>query len=326
MNEKELRAKMVETADSYYGAKQGSAKHKKIVNTFNTLQPDGWAMTYDAPWCATFASAIAILVIGKDLAKKYFPLSANCGTIITKAKSLKIWKESDSYVPKAGDWILYDWDDSGKGDNKNGPDHVGIVKAATKKEILVIEGNKNKAVGERKVPINGRYIRGFVIPDYKAAAKAVTLSKRPTGKEMVDLARKQLGKGYKKFCAAYGKATSWCEIFIWWLFTTKNMPIKKTSFARRAAKWFAEHYEHISMKDAKAGDVVFFTSKAKGRNKMIGMVTHVGLIRKKGTSTICYTIEGNVNGDGNWKKSEVAEKTRGLNYVWGIFRPKYREK
>lgn len=338
-SEKSLRAKVVDTARNYLGAKQGSAKHKKIVDTFNTVKPDGWAMTYTAPWCATFASAIAILAVGKDFAKKYFPLSANCVTIINTAKVMRIWKEADNYVPQAGDWILYDWQDTGKGDNTGSPDHVGIVETASKKEILVIEGNKNKAVGERKVPVNGRYIRGFVVPDYAKIAKEKNELSKPTGKLMVDLANKQLGKGYKKYCAAYGKSTSWCQIFMWWLFDTKHMKYIKTTFARKAAKWCHEHWTRVPMKDAKAGDVVFFSAKKGGDKSKIKWtdVTHVGLIRKKSAKIddkknkgkkvlVCYTIEGNVNGGGNWKKSEVAKKTRRKSYVWAVFRPPYKSK
>ena len=167
--ERELRNELVSTAESYLGTKQGSAKHKAIIDIFNQVKPDGWAMTYSAYWCAAFASAMAIKAFGIDKAKKYFPLSANCGTIISKAKSMGIWVESDSYVPKPGDWILYDWDDSGRGDNVGGPDHVGIVKEATRK-IEVIEGNYSKAVKERTLSVNGRYIRGFVTPKYSAMA------------------------------------------------------------------------------------------------------------------------------------------------------------
>ena len=127
-------------------------------------------MTYSAYWCAAFASACAIKAFGIDQAKKYFPLSANCGTIVSKAKKMGIWVENDAYIPKAGDWILYDWDDSGKGDNVGGPDHVGIVESVSRSKIVVIEGNKSKAVGERTLSINGRYIRGFVTPKYSAMA------------------------------------------------------------------------------------------------------------------------------------------------------------
>ena len=173
---KMLRNKLVDTAKSYLGAKQGSAKHKAIIDVFNTVKPDGWAMTYTAYWCAAFASGIAIKTFGKTDAKKYFPLSANCGTIITKAKKLGIWKESDAYKPEPADWVLYDWQDSGKGDNTGGPDHVGIVEKVANGKITVIEGNKRNsagqsAVGERTIAVNGQYIRGFVLPDYAKMAE-----------------------------------------------------------------------------------------------------------------------------------------------------------
>ena len=168
--EQELRNKLVSVATFYLGAKQGSSQHKDIIRIFNQVKPDGWAMTYLAAWCAAFASACAIKAFGIDKAKKYFPLSANCGTIISKARNMGIWVENDAFVPEKGDWILYDWDDSGRGDNKGGPDHVGIVEKVSGSKIVVIEGNKSKAVGERTLSINGRYIRGFVTPKYSAMA------------------------------------------------------------------------------------------------------------------------------------------------------------
>lgn len=174
MTEKEARQKIVKLAESYLGTKQGSKAHKKIIDKFNEVKPDGWAMTYNAFWCAAFASAMAIMAFGKKTAAKYFPLSAKCGNIITKAKAKKIWKESDSYKPKAGDWILYDWQDSGKGDNTGSPDHVGIVRSVKGSTIHVIEGNKNKEVAERVLQVNGKYIRGYVLPKYEALAKAKT--------------------------------------------------------------------------------------------------------------------------------------------------------
>ena len=172
--EKQLRNQLIKTAKSFMGAREGSAKHKELINIFNQIKPDGWAMTYSAAWCAAAASAFAIKTFGVSKAKKYFPLSANCGTIITKAKKMGIWVESDSHVPKRGDWILYDWDDSGRGDNVGGPDHVGTVDKVSGSKIYVIEGNKSDAVGERILAVNGRYIRGFVAPKYSAMAKGKT--------------------------------------------------------------------------------------------------------------------------------------------------------
>ena len=105
--EQELRNKLVSTAAYYLGVKQGSAQHKAIIDIFNQVKPDGWAMTYSAYWCAAFASACAIKAFGINQAKKYFPLSANCGTIVSKAKKMNIWSyvEPINMTPR---WIHID--------------------------------------------------------------------------------------------------------------------------------------------------------------------------------------------------------------------------
>lgn len=172
MTEKELRKKVVATAQKYMKAKEGNANHKHLMDVFNTVKPDGGKMTYTAPWCAAFVSAIEIIALGKADAKKICPLSYNCGTIITKAKKMGCWIESDSYKPKEGEWILYDWDDSGKGDDKGGADHVGIVEKVNGSEIVVIEGNKSDMVDRRKMKVNGRYIRGYVAIPYGKIASS----------------------------------------------------------------------------------------------------------------------------------------------------------
>jgi len=158
------RQQFVQTAVSYLGAVRGSAKHRRLIDIFNQHKPDGWPMNYVAPWCAASVSAWAYeLGIGNLI-----PVSANCGTMVSKAKQMGIWIESDSYTPSPGDLILYDWQDSGYGDNAGGPDHVGVVVSVGGGMITVIEGNKGAAsvVGYRSVPINGRYIRGFVRPNF----------------------------------------------------------------------------------------------------------------------------------------------------------------
>jgi LysM repeat protein len=184
------REQVVKIAESFIGCVRGDARHKEIIDTFNKLQPDGWPMNYVAAWCAAFVSAIAILVFGKTQAAKLFPLSANCGTIIYKAKKMGIWVERDSYIPSPGDWIIYDWDDTGKGEDTTGADHVGIVKSVSGGKITVIEGNRNDKCAYREIPVDGRYIRGFVTPNYPASTStskppattnpATTTTKKPT--------------------------------------------------------------------------------------------------------------------------------------------------
>lgn len=176
-----VRAGMVSLAESYVGCVRGDSKHKEIVNIFNTVQPDGWPMNYTAAWCATFVSALAIKKFGKDKAKTYFPLSANCKNIINRSKEKGIWVENDAYVPSPGDWIIYDWDDNGVGEDTTGYNHVGIVKSVANGKITVIEGNKNDKCATREIKVNDRYTRGFVHPKYGAlTGTVVTPAVKPT--------------------------------------------------------------------------------------------------------------------------------------------------
>ena len=96
----ELRNKLVRYAQSYLGAKQGDAKHKKIIDIFNSIKPlpDGWSMNYSAAWCAAFVSACAH-ACGFD---SIIPESANCGVMMTKA--MKIYQEGTGKSGSYGMW------------------------------------------------------------------------------------------------------------------------------------------------------------------------------------------------------------------------------
>jgi len=177
MTEAEARNKLIKVAKSYIGSNQYSSNHAELVSIFNSVKPDGYTLKRSDPWCAGGLSAAAIQAFGKDVAKKYFPLSASCPLMITKAKKLDIWIENDAHKPKKGESILYDWDDSGRGNNTGSPDHVGLcveIKAST---IEVLEFNYHGSVGYREIKVNQIYIRGYFSPDYAAIAKALTKKK-----------------------------------------------------------------------------------------------------------------------------------------------------
>lgn len=177
-SEKQLRRKVINTAKKYVGIKQWCSQHKKLVDLFNTVKPDGARMTYDAPWCACFASAVEIEALGSVGARRICPLSFNCGTIVSRSKEMGTWVENDNYIPEESDWILYDWQDTGRGQNTGIPDHVGIVESVKDGIITVIEGNKGttKQCARRRLNVGGRYIRGFVhIPYERLATKKKTL-------------------------------------------------------------------------------------------------------------------------------------------------------
>ena len=76
---------------------------------------------------------------------------------------------------------MYDWDDNGAGDCTGYPEHVGLVEAVDGNTITVIEGNMSDKVGERKLQVNGRYIRGYCLPDYASKAGSVPSGNSSSG-------------------------------------------------------------------------------------------------------------------------------------------------
>ena len=62
-----------------------------------------------------------------------------------------VWEENDGHVPKLGEGVLYDWEDTGIGDNTGNPDHVGTVTYVNQASgyFVVTEGNFGNAVKKR---------------------------------------------------------------------------------------------------------------------------------------------------------------------------------
>lgn len=197
--ESENRKRIVATAKSYIGTVGGSTNHAAILHFFNSVKPQGYTAHKSDPWCAEFVSACAIQTFGKKDAITYFPLTASCPRMVVEAKAKSIFVERDSYVPKKGDWILYDWNDSGKGDNKNPPDHVGMIETVKDGVMTVIEGNMgsgNGKVGRRTIKVNGVNIRGFVTPHYdRIKAKVKLKSTKEVAKEVI---RGEWGNGAER--------------------------------------------------------------------------------------------------------------------------------
>lgn len=162
------REKVVKILDSWLGLKEADGSHKRIIDIYNKISPlpAGYKMKYTDAWCAATASA-AFHEAGLD---QIFPSECSCSRMIEKAKKMGVWVENDAFIPQPGDAVLYDWQDSGIGDNTGAPDHVGIVKKVEAGYIYVIEGNYSDSVKIRKLQINGKYIRGFVTPKFTASS------------------------------------------------------------------------------------------------------------------------------------------------------------
>ena len=171
------RQHFVETAKKYLGYNEDDGSHMTILNIYNnglSKAVSKWGtrnvkMWSTAHWCSCYVSAMAMVAGCDDIV----PIEISCYYHRVIAERNGIWVESDSYVPKAGDLIIYDWDDNGVGDNRGSEDHIGIVVSCDGKTIQTIEGNtsghgsgegyKGKVAYHYR-PVNGRYIRGFIVP------------------------------------------------------------------------------------------------------------------------------------------------------------------
>ena len=197
MTETQIRQSVVAAAKAWLGCKESDGSHRKIVDVYNSHRPlaRGYALKYTDAWCAGFVSAVAIRLALTDI----MPTEVGVGEMIKLYQRLGRWKESDSYIPTPGDVIMYAWGDNGVGDCTGGASHVGIVVACDGKTITVIEGNKNDAVGYREIAVNGRYIRGFGLPDYASKAtedEPVTPApKEPKKEDTITMELRMLKRG-----------------------------------------------------------------------------------------------------------------------------------
>ncbi len=158
------RQAMVAKMQSWIGKNEVDGSFREIIDIYNSHTPRarGYKLQYSDEWCAGTVSAAAIATGNTNAV----PLEVSCHYMIEGAKAKGIWVENDSYVPQGGDIILYDWQDSGIGDNTGNPDHVGVVEYTSGGIIHVIEGNNGEKVARRELSVNGRYIRGFIVPKY----------------------------------------------------------------------------------------------------------------------------------------------------------------
>lgn len=173
ITEKQLRQEVCDTINAWVGGTKGSAIHKEILKIYNSQKPlpIGYIVKDNDAWCAATVSA-TWLKIG---IAKYTGTECSCSRFIEVAKKLDIWVESDSYTPKIGDAVIYYWGDNGIGECNYGTSHIGIVTAVSGNIFTVTEGNMGSGiVGKRNMQVNGRYIRGFITPDYKAIAKKIS--------------------------------------------------------------------------------------------------------------------------------------------------------
>ena len=159
--------KVLELARAWIGKNEADGSHKEIIDIYNAHLPlaRGYKVKYTDSWCATFVSAVAIKLGYTDI----IPTECGCEKMIDSFKAINRWIENENRTPKPGNIIFYDYQDKEDYENTDcvgWSDHVGIVESVSDGIITLIEGNYDDAVKRRNLAVNGRYIRGYGVPNY----------------------------------------------------------------------------------------------------------------------------------------------------------------
>jgi len=134
--------------------------------------------------------------------------------------------------------------------------------------------------------------------------------------ELLKLAQAHLGQGgavFNRYCNSSG---AWCCAFVTYIFHEGNdSPLfyggKIVVYCPTAIKWCSANLAMIPAYLALPMDIGFFDWNHNG------LPDHIGFIRERKSCDEVYTIEGNTNG------GIVAQKTRPVKYIQGIYRPHF---
>lgn len=154
---------IIETARSYLGTTEGSAKHKEIIDLYNKARySDAYQMTMNDPWCCAFVVAVFEKCGMADIIPGY----AACDQMISIFTKWGRYYSRSVRSVRPGDIIFYNWN----GDLS--ADHVGIVVQNRFGELSVIEGNKSDTVGYRSIGSMDSCVLGYGVPNYEATSES----------------------------------------------------------------------------------------------------------------------------------------------------------
>ena len=115
-------------------------------------------------WCACFVSWCANECGYLDAG--VIPKTAGCVTGSNWFKDRGLWQDN-SYEPRPGDIIYFDWDEKGSSGPQDGlADHVGIVEKVENGLVYTVEGNSGDSCRENRYAIGHYEIYGYGTPAY----------------------------------------------------------------------------------------------------------------------------------------------------------------
>ena len=115
-------------------------------------------------WCACFVSWCANECGYLDAG--VIPRTAGCISGSNWFKDRGLWQDN-SYEPRPGDIIYFDWDEKGSSGPQDGlADHVGIVERVENGMVYTVEGNSGDSCRENRYAIGHYEIYGYGTPAY----------------------------------------------------------------------------------------------------------------------------------------------------------------
>ena len=115
-------------------------------------------------WCACFVSWCANECGYLDAG--VIPRTAGCISGSNWFKDRGLWQDN-SYEPRPGDIIYFDWDNKGNSGPQDGlADHVGIVEKVENGMVYTVEGNSGDSCRENRYAIGHYEIYGYGTPAY----------------------------------------------------------------------------------------------------------------------------------------------------------------
>ena len=113
-------------------------------------------------WCACFVSWCANEC--GYIEDGIIPKFAGCSTGFQWFSDRGLW-QGNSYEPRPGDLIFFDWDKEGRGQD-GAPDHVGIVEKVENGYVYTVEGNTGDSCREKSYALGYYEIFGYGTPAY----------------------------------------------------------------------------------------------------------------------------------------------------------------
>lgn len=167
----DYRSKVVTLALKEVGTVGGAATgDDKYIKYYNQISGASFSVS-STPWCAIF---VTYCLRHANIPTDVCPNFAGCTTLRNSFLIPKKIYMPRSYIPKAGDLIMFDWNNSGD------CDHVGIVECYKDGKVYTIEGNSkggysSYGVRHKSYNANSQYICGYGALKYDAISDNATI-------------------------------------------------------------------------------------------------------------------------------------------------------